>query len=101
MVDDYMTGLKCLMYLQSVEELSGWNGQSFPTPRHQKGHPVPKLDSLVGKVGVLLYLSSPRIEATSSQSPLCPPYFQAIGPAKTKSTPQHFHWWQKRVLMIY
>ena len=50
LIDDYTTGLKCLLYLQTVKELSDWNGQSPPTPKHQKGKLVPKIAELVGKV---------------------------------------------------
>ena len=50
LIDDYTTGLKCLLYLQTVQELSTWNGQSPPTPKHQKGKTVPKIAELVGKV---------------------------------------------------
>jgi dihydropyrimidine dehydrogenase (NADP+) len=38
-VDDYITGLKALLYLESVG-LKNWDGQSPPTPRHQKGKVV-------------------------------------------------------------
>lgn len=30
---DYITGLQAMLYLQSVEELGEWDGQSPPTPR--------------------------------------------------------------------
>ena len=50
LIDDYTTGLKCLLYLQSVHELSDWNGQSPPTPKHKKGKLVPRIAELVGKV---------------------------------------------------
>ena len=46
------SGLKALLYLKSLE-LNGWDGQSPPTDRHQKGKPVPKLEELVGKVPLL------------------------------------------------
>ncbi|XP_071451994.1 dihydropyrimidine dehydrogenase [NADP(+)], partial [Hetaerina americana] len=36
-VDDYITGLKTLLYLRNIEELKGWDGQSPPTSIHQKG----------------------------------------------------------------
>jgi dihydropyrimidine dehydrogenase (NADP+) len=49
-VDDYITGLKALLYIQSVDELQDWDGQSCPTVRHQKGKTVPKLMDLVDKV---------------------------------------------------
>merc|ERR1719346_326049 len=39
-IDDYTTGLKTLLYLQSIEELKAWNGQSPPTARTYKGKPV-------------------------------------------------------------
>lgn len=49
LIDDYVTGLKALLYLKSLDELSDWDGQSPPTAKHQKGKPVPKLKDLVGK----------------------------------------------------
>ncbi|XP_067138648.1 dihydropyrimidine dehydrogenase [NADP(+)] [Centruroides vittatus] len=48
-IDDYITGLKALLYLQNIPEMSDWDGQSPPTPQHQKGKPVPKLSNLIGK----------------------------------------------------
>lgn len=39
-VQDYITGLQALLYLQSREDLAQWDGQSAPTTRHQKGKPV-------------------------------------------------------------
>lgn len=48
-IEDYVTGLKTLLYLQSLEDMSNWDGQSPPTPKHQKGKPVPKLSNLIGK----------------------------------------------------
>lgn len=39
-IDDYISGLKALLYLQSLG-LDGWQGQSPPTPVHQRGKPVP------------------------------------------------------------
>ncbi len=51
LVEDYITGLKTLLYLQSLGELSEWEGQSPPTPKHQKGKVVsPKLKEVIGKV---------------------------------------------------
>jgi dihydropyrimidine dehydrogenase (NADP+) len=38
-ISDYTTGLKALLYLQSLG-LVNWQGQSPPTPVHQKGKPV-------------------------------------------------------------
>jgi dihydropyrimidine dehydrogenase (NADP+) len=49
LIDDYTTGLKALLYLRSIE-LDGWEGQSPPTPKHQRGKPTPKVGELVGKV---------------------------------------------------
>ncbi|KAL9951246.1 hypothetical protein ACROYT_G043872 [Oculina patagonica] len=49
LIDDYTTGLKCLLYLQTIDELAAWSGQSPPTPKHQKGKIVPKIAELVGK----------------------------------------------------
>ncbi|XP_060088196.1 dihydropyrimidine dehydrogenase [NADP(+)] isoform X4 [Heteronotia binoei] len=48
-IEDYCTGLRALLYLQSIEELQDWDGQSSPTIRHQKGKPVPKIVDLMGK----------------------------------------------------
>uniref|UniRef100_A0A7E4UTH7 Dihydropyrimidine dehydrogenase [NADP(+)] n=1 Tax=Panagrellus redivivus TaxID=6233 RepID=A0A7E4UTH7_PANRE len=39
-VEDYITGLKALLYLRGVESLGAWEGQSPPPPKHQQGKPV-------------------------------------------------------------
>jgi len=52
LVEDYVSGLKTLLYLQSLEEMADWDGQSPPTVKHQQGKPVPKLNQLIGKVGL-------------------------------------------------
>lgn len=49
LINDYVTGLKALLYLQSIDELVDWEGQSPPTVKHQQGKPVPKLSELIGK----------------------------------------------------
>jgi dihydropyrimidine dehydrogenase (NADP+) len=48
-IDDYISGLKALIYLNSIEGLSDWNGQYPPTPKHQKGK-VFKVQDIIGKV---------------------------------------------------
>ena len=49
-VDDYISGLKALLYKQSVQELAEWNGQSLPTLRRQKGkHVSLQLEKEIGK----------------------------------------------------
>ncbi|ESO92596.1 hypothetical protein LOTGIDRAFT_233044 [Lottia gigantea] len=48
-VEDYISGLKTLLYLKSVKELNGWSGQSPPTPKHQLGKPVPKIKDIIGE----------------------------------------------------
>eukprot|EP00050_Salpingoeca_kvevrii_P006076 m.287291 g.287291 ORF g.287291 m.287291 type:complete len:1028 (-) comp11749_c0_seq1:233-3316(-) len=48
-IDDYITGLKTLLYLESRQDLAEWDGQSPPTPRHQLGKPVPKVQDIIGK----------------------------------------------------
>lgn len=48
-IEDYITGLKALLYLRS-QGLTGWTGQSPPTPKHQKGKPVQTLYDENGKV---------------------------------------------------
>uniref|UniRef100_W5MNS6 Dihydropyrimidine dehydrogenase [NADP(+)] n=1 Tax=Lepisosteus oculatus TaxID=7918 RepID=W5MNS6_LEPOC len=49
LIEDYCTGLKALLYLESIEELKDWDGQSPPTQCHQKGKPILKVSELVGK----------------------------------------------------
>ena len=49
-IEDYITGLKCLLYMDACEEFEHWNGQSEPTVRHQKGKIVPKINDVIGKV---------------------------------------------------
>eukprot|EP00124_Ichthyophonus_hoferi_P001007 Ihof_evm2s45 gene=Ihof_evmTU2s45 len=39
-VDDYITGLRCLLYLETRPDLAQWNNQSAPQIVHQKGKPV-------------------------------------------------------------
>ena len=56
-VHDYITGLKCLLYMESCKEFENWNGQSAPTERHQKGKSVLQIGDLVGKVGGKKYTS--------------------------------------------
>ncbi|KAH9640692.1 hypothetical protein HF086_007263 [Spodoptera exigua] len=48
-VEDYITGLKALLYLRS-KGLDGWMGQSPPTFKHQRGKPVQTLYDENGKV---------------------------------------------------
>jgi dihydropyrimidine dehydrogenase (NADP+) len=36
-IDDYVTGLKTLLYMKGCAHLDEWKGQSQPTPVHQKG----------------------------------------------------------------
>lgn len=49
-MDDYITGLKALMYLKSIENLKGWDGQSPPTLRHQVGKPILQLETVTDQV---------------------------------------------------
>jgi dihydropyrimidine dehydrogenase (NADP+) len=48
-VDDYITGLKALLYLSQVEGLEEWDGQSPPTARTQKGKAVLSVSDVIGK----------------------------------------------------
>ncbi|XP_066997370.2 dihydropyrimidine dehydrogenase [NADP(+)] [Anabrus simplex] len=43
LIDDYVTGLKTLLYLKGIEQLKSWDGQSPPTTKLQKGKPVTSL----------------------------------------------------------
>lgn len=49
-VDDYITGLKALLYLKSMEQFKDWNGQAPPTPKHQKGK-ILQVNDIIGQVG--------------------------------------------------
>ncbi|KAI8894117.1 hypothetical protein BC833DRAFT_606063 [Globomyces pollinis-pini] len=53
-VQDYISGLKALLYLNAREDLSHWNGQHAPVISHQKGKPVPKLDESLPNFGPYL-----------------------------------------------
>ncbi|EFN81057.1 Dihydropyrimidine dehydrogenase [NADP+] [Harpegnathos saltator] len=48
LIDDYVTGLKTLLYLKSLAHIKDWDGQSPPTFKHQKGKPV-SLQHALGK----------------------------------------------------
>ncbi|KAL4635100.1 dihydropyrimidine dehydrogenase NADP(+) [Arapaima gigas] len=48
-IEDYCLGLKALLYLKTIEELRDWDGQSPPTPHHQKGKPIFMVKELLGK----------------------------------------------------
>merc|ERR1711937_1069995 len=48
-VDDYITGLKTLLYMQTLEGVDDWDGQSPPTARTYKGKPVVDLQSQIGR----------------------------------------------------
>lgn len=39
-IQDYVSGLKALLYLNNMRSLAQWNGQTPPVPKHQKGKPV-------------------------------------------------------------
>eukprot|EP00794_Sanderia_malayensis_P008286 gene8286-9170_t len=47
-VQDYISGLKCSLYLKSCEEFDAWSNQSEPTMKHQKGKPV-IIQDIIGK----------------------------------------------------
>uniref|UniRef100_UPI001939D4E7 dihydropyrimidine dehydrogenase [NADP(+)]-like n=1 Tax=Styela clava TaxID=7725 RepID=UPI001939D4E7 len=49
LIQDYVNGLKALLYMQSSEEYKSWNGQSPVTPRHQLGKKAYNMSSMVGK----------------------------------------------------
>ena len=48
-VDDYITGLKALLYLQSFDTFKDWDGQAAPTPKHQNGKVI-QVNDIIGKV---------------------------------------------------
>lgn len=47
-VDDYISGLKTLLYLQSFDSFKDWDGQAPPTPKHQKGKVI-QINDIIGK----------------------------------------------------
>ena len=52
-----------IILLQAVDELAEWDGQSPPTPKHQKGKLItPKIKDVIGKVTrYLLLLNSAHL----------------------------------------
>jgi len=48
-IEDYILGLKALLYMRSIESLKDWMGQSPPTPKHQLGKTVSATSEVVGK----------------------------------------------------
>jgi dihydropyrimidine dehydrogenase (NADP+) len=49
LVDDYISGLKTLLYMQTLDGVDDWDGQSPPTARTHKGKPVIALQSAIGR----------------------------------------------------
>uniref|UniRef100_A0A0B7B8B4 Dihydropyrimidine dehydrogenase [NADP(+)] n=1 Tax=Arion vulgaris TaxID=1028688 RepID=A0A0B7B8B4_9EUPU len=47
-IEDYIVGLKTLLYLRGVGQFSNWDGQSPPVSKHQKGKQVLNLN-LIGQ----------------------------------------------------
>ncbi|CAL4059259.1 unnamed protein product, partial [Meganyctiphanes norvegica] len=48
-VEDYILGLKALLYLRTLQSTKEWQGQSPVTPRHQLGKPILQLQEVIGK----------------------------------------------------
>ncbi|KAG0712279.1 Dihydropyrimidine dehydrogenase [NADP(+)] [Chionoecetes opilio] len=48
-IEDYLLGLKALLYLNTLKSKKDWMGQSPPTPKHQLGKSVAQLVDIVGK----------------------------------------------------
>jgi len=49
LIEDYIIGLKTLLYMQTLEGVDDWDGQSPPTARTYKGKPVVELQAILGK----------------------------------------------------
>jgi dihydropyrimidine dehydrogenase (NADP+) len=49
LIEDYVLGLKTLLYLRGRSGFHGWDGQSKPVEKHQKGKPVIRVSDLIGK----------------------------------------------------
>ena len=54
LIEDYVLGLKALLYLMVHEPTRAWNGQSPPTIRHQKGKPIPAFGEELPNFGQFL-----------------------------------------------
>ncbi len=54
-IEDYITGLKALLYLRSIEAFKDWNGQAPPTPKHQKGK-ILQVNDIIGQVSIYLFI---------------------------------------------
>ncbi|CAF3272577.1 unnamed protein product [Rotaria socialis] len=63
LIDDYVTGLQALLYLKSLG-LEGWDGQSPPTPKHQKGKTILVKDLIGAKLPVFGEYRKQRNEIT-------------------------------------
>ncbi|XP_034946599.1 dihydropyrimidine dehydrogenase [NADP(+)] [Chelonus insularis] len=70
LIDDYVTGLKALMYLSTLEQTKNWNGQSPPTPKHQKGKilSIHALGSHVPYFGEYQFLREKKISEIKARS---------------------------------
>ncbi|XP_020281435.1 dihydropyrimidine dehydrogenase [NADP(+)] isoform X2 [Pseudomyrmex gracilis] len=74
-IDDYVTGLKTLLYLKTLKQVKDWDGQSPPTFKHQKGKPVVSMQHALGKnvpyFGVYQRLREKKIaELKANSNPL-------------------------------
>lgn len=49
-INDYVSGLQALLYLKSIPEMNDWDGQSPPTPQHQKGKEIMNIEDVVNQV---------------------------------------------------
>lgn len=65
LVEDYITGLQALLYLKSLG-LDGWDGQSPPTPKHQKGKTILVKDLVGSKLPVFGPYRHKREELTQN-----------------------------------
>jgi len=65
LIEDYITGLQALLYLKSLG-LDGWDGQSPPTPKHQKGKAIVVKDLVGSKLPVFGEYRQQREEITQN-----------------------------------
>ena len=56
-IEDYLLGLKALLYLREAEATKNWSGQSPPTIQHQKGKAVAKIQNESGKVRFIMFFT--------------------------------------------
>lgn len=50
-IEDYVTGLKALLYMRNMKSFKDWDGQTPPVSKHQRGKPVLAKDTAIPNFG--------------------------------------------------